>query len=70
MSKIRINISTQEANRQMLIIEEVKTYVQHQKAKLGRPLFYTAVTFGCPNVTAVGICNLLTINGFCKGTFV
>ena len=48
MSKIQINISTKEANRQMFIIEELKKNIQEQKAKLGRPLFYTAVTFGCP----------------------
>lgn len=48
MSKIEINVSTKEANRQMLIIEELKKKIQEQKEKLGRPLFYTAITFGCP----------------------
>lgn len=48
MSKIEVHVNTKEANRQKLIIEELKQNIQEQKEKLGRPLFYTAITFGCP----------------------
>lgn len=69
MSKIEINVSTKEANRQMLIIEELKKNIQKQKERLGRPLFYTAITFGCAYVTAVGILKPLSIKCSYKRTF-
>lgn len=48
MSRTEVKVSTQEAQRQLLIIEELKKYIQKQKQELGRPLFYTLSTFGCP----------------------
>lgn len=46
MSRTEIKVSTQESQRQMLIIDELKKFIQKQKQELGRPLFYTLSTFG------------------------
>lgn len=47
MSRKEIAITTQESQRQMLIIENLKEIIQKQKQELRRPLFYGVVTFGC-----------------------
>lgn len=47
MSRTEIKISTKEAQRQMLIINELKEIIQAKKEELGRPLFYRLATFGC-----------------------
>ena len=70
MSRTEKIITTEEAKLQVEYIKKLRPYLEGQKAKLGRPLFYTAVTFGCPNVTAVGIFKPLIINGLYKRTFV
>ena len=48
MSRTEINVTTEEAKRQLQYIQNLKEFVQEQKQKLGRPLFYALSTFGCP----------------------
>lgn len=48
MSRREVQITTEEAKLQLKYIEGLKSYISEQKEKLGRPLFYTAQTFGCP----------------------
>lgn len=63
MSRTEIKVTTQEAQRQLLIIEELKKHIQQQKQELGRPLFYTLSTFGCPLIITTEIFKPLSING-------
>ena len=69
MSRTEVKVTTQEAQRQVEIIGELKKVIQAKKEELGRDLFYTAVTFGCPSVSAVEILESLTIKGSYKRTF-
>jgi hypothetical protein len=68
MSRTEVKVTTKEAQRQRLIIEELKQVVQRKKEELGRPLFSTISTFGCQMILTVGIFKPLTING--RGTSV
>lgn len=47
MSRTEVKVTTQEAKRQMAIIEELKKVIQKKKEELGRPLFACLVNFGC-----------------------
>lgn len=47
MSRKEIKITSKEAQRQMMIINELKLTIQKQKEELGRPLFYSLLNFGC-----------------------
>ena len=63
MSRTKINVTTEEAKRQLQYIQNLKEFVQEQKQKLGRPLFYALSTFGCPLISTTEIFNPLSING-------
>ena len=63
MSRTEVKVTTKEAQRQMLIIEELKKNIQRQKEELGRPIFSCLVNFGCPLIITHEILKLLTING-------
>lgn len=41
---------TNDTERQYYFIKKARKYVKEESEKLGRPLFFTTVTFGCPIV--------------------
>lgn len=55
MSRTEVKVTNQEAQRQRLIIEELKQIVQRKKEELGRPLFSAISTFGCQMILTVEI---------------
>lgn len=63
MSRKEIQVSTKEAQRQRLIIEELKKIIQRKKEETGKNLHYRLDTFGCQLITTHEIFNPLTING-------
>lgn len=38
---------TNDTDRQYYFIKKARKYVKEESEKLGRPLFFTTVTFGC-----------------------
>lgn len=67
MSRREVKVTTQEAKRQVMIIEELKQTIQKKKEELGRNLFYSLSTYGCQMIHNNVIFEPLTIND--RGTF-